>query len=107
MGGSSQIELRPSRLAVLGKLGFLSLFVSLSACWMYRYAVYAVLDGVEAGTLFLFHYLKKIGFTKLKILWLHIEAGGQKTRTMAVSMERVDCGLVCRKWKGVLDSFYH
>lgn len=59
MGGSSQIELRPSRLAVLGKLGFLSLFVSLSACWMYRYAVYAVLDGVEAGTLFLFHYLKK------------------------------------------------
>jgi hypothetical protein len=38
----------------------LSLFVSLSACWMYRYAVYAVLDGVEAGTLFLFHYLKKI-----------------------------------------------
>jgi hypothetical protein len=35
--------------------------VSLSACWMYRYAVYAVLDGVEAGTLFLFHYLKKKG----------------------------------------------
>jgi hypothetical protein len=61
LGGSSQIELRPSRLAVLGKLGFLSLFVSLSACWMYRYAVYAVLDGVEAGTLFLFHYLKKKG----------------------------------------------
>jgi hypothetical protein len=59
LGGSSQIELRPSRLAVLGKLGFLSLFVSLSACWMYRYAVYTVLDGVEAGTLFLFHYLKK------------------------------------------------
>jgi hypothetical protein len=41
------------------------------------------------------------GFAKLKILWLHIEAGGQKTRTMAVSMEQVDCGLVCRKWKGV------
>jgi hypothetical protein len=48
------------------------------------------------------------GFAKLKILWLHIEAGGQKTRTtMAVSMERVNCGLVCRKWKGVLGSFYH
>jgi hypothetical protein len=33
--------------------------VSLSALWMYRYAVYAILDGVEAETLFLFHYLKK------------------------------------------------
>jgi cytochrome bd-type quinol oxidase subunit 2 len=37
----------------------MSLFVSLSALWMYRYVVYAILDGVDAGTLFLFHYLKK------------------------------------------------
>ena len=37
----------------------MSLFVSLSAFWMYRYAVYAVLDGVEAGTLYFVPLSKK------------------------------------------------
>ena len=39
--------------------------MSLSALWMYGYAVYAILDGVEAGTLFLFHYLKKFMLFKV------------------------------------------